>query len=771
MSIDSSIVYDVAVIGAGPAGGSAALHCAKKGLKTILLEEHASVGDPVHCGECLSEMAEIRMDIKFPKEVIALPVKGVKVIFPDSHSVKLTEHGYVLEKHAFEKWLAGEAQNAGAELYLGTRVTSLARENDIWKIQTSQGEVRARMVLDGSGAAGVANRMLQMNPRFSVTTGIQYELLDIPETGYLDFYLWPKYSPEGYCVTGNTEILLENTIKPISQVTVGDKALTLEGWKSVTNKSSKFYDGDVISITPSMLNKTAELTPEHEVYVWNKKNGFEWKQAQHLVPGERGKHRNGDYLVFPLPAVKTQTEIVLSDYVIGIQEGSLVYPTGRNQFGTVFAFKNGIKERLELTPDLMEFFGYYVSEGSANSSGIIIGNNADSILERTKTIGEAAFGIKSGLWTAENGIERQVSFSSVLLKKMFTTLFGDGVHNKQIPSFFHGLSKEQKFSFLKGLILGDGCKETYERKGKKRTVLSLTSVSKQLIYGVWLLLAKEGIVSAIKYNTKKAFYQLRIAGSQLKELEAYFGECHFGERNALKYMVKDDKILVGIRKLSAKPYVGLVYDIEASGSFCPFFAVHNCWMIPKNDGRANVGLVTSDITNAKRYLDAFVKINGWENKKVVKIFGGPIPSSGPVQNTVGDGILLIGDAAGFTSPLFEGGTQLGLVSGRMAAEVAKDALTQNRTDSAFLSAYEKRWKMEFPSYDKIIKGKNVLYSFTESELNRIGHLMPDELSNLTAFDKAKVGFNVLSGNRDLYQKGVIDAFLAFGYSRASHYGW
>ncbi len=394
MPFDPNTVYDVVVIGAGPAGGSAAMYSAKKGLKTIILEEHASIGDPVHCGECLSEMAEIRMDIKFPKEVIALPVQGVKVIFPDNNKVTLTEAGYVLEKHAFEKWLSGEAQNAGAEISMSTRVTGLARENNIWVIQTTQGVCKARMVLDGSGAAGVANRMLNMNERFKVTTGIQYELLDIPQEGYLDFYLWPRLSPFGYL-----------------------------------------------------------------------------------------------------------------------------------------------------------------------------------------------------------------------------------------------------------------------------------------------------------------------------------------------------------------------------------------WMIPKNDGRANVGLVTTEIPKAKVYLDQFVKEMGWETKTKVKTFGGPIPSSGPVKNTYNDGILLIGDAAGFTSPLFEGGTQLGLISGRMAAETAKDALTQNRTDKQFLSIYEKKWRAEFPSYDRIIKGKDALYRFSEEDLNRIGHLMPDELSNLSKMDKAKVGISVLSKNYDLYRKGVVDAFLAFGYSRASHYGW
>ena len=31
-----------------------------------------------------------------------------------------------------------------------------------------------------------------------VIAGFQYEVLDVPNDGYLDFYLWPKYSPHGY---------------------------------------------------------------------------------------------------------------------------------------------------------------------------------------------------------------------------------------------------------------------------------------------------------------------------------------------------------------------------------------------------------------------------------------------------------------------------------------------------------------------------------------------------------------------------------------------
>ena len=47
----STIKCDVLVVGAGPAGLSAARALAKKGLKTIIIEEDEEVGIPVQCAE------------------------------------------------------------------------------------------------------------------------------------------------------------------------------------------------------------------------------------------------------------------------------------------------------------------------------------------------------------------------------------------------------------------------------------------------------------------------------------------------------------------------------------------------------------------------------------------------------------------------------------------------------------------------------------------------------------------------------------------------
>ena len=60
----------IATSGAGPGGGSAALHAARKGLSVIIVEDHKEIGVPVHCGECISEIAVNNLQLDIPEEVI-----------------------------------------------------------------------------------------------------------------------------------------------------------------------------------------------------------------------------------------------------------------------------------------------------------------------------------------------------------------------------------------------------------------------------------------------------------------------------------------------------------------------------------------------------------------------------------------------------------------------------------------------------------------------------------------------------------------------------
>ena len=159
---------DVLVIGAGPGGGNAALQSSRRGLSTILIEDHPEIGTPVHCGECISEIACQNLELNLPEEVISKRVHGIRVIFPDGTEKCLTEEGYVLEKHLFERWIAEEAVNAGAELHLGHKLQSMERvENGSFGGWLCDGKgdkfpIHAKVVIDASGVAAVSSKLVKL---------------------------------------------------------------------------------------------------------------------------------------------------------------------------------------------------------------------------------------------------------------------------------------------------------------------------------------------------------------------------------------------------------------------------------------------------------------------------------------------------------------------------------------------------------------------------------------------------------------------------------
>ncbi|MCC7569772.1 NAD(P)/FAD-dependent oxidoreductase [Candidatus Micrarchaeota archaeon] len=197
------------------------------------------------------------------------------------------------------------------------------------------------------------------------------------------------------------------------------------------------------------------------------------------------------------------------------------------------------------------------------------------------------------------------------------------------------------------------------------------------------------------------------------------------------------------------------------------------WMIPKSNGErgyANVGLVTDDIKNAKENLDKFIKLKKWNDVEFT--FGGMIPSSGPLEKTYHTGIMMIGDAAGFASPLFEGGTHLALMSGKLAAEVAIEAVEKKDFSQAFLERYESAWKKEFPPYETLVKGKKAIYEkLSIKDLCLLGELLPENFDNFGNKEKLLLGMKMMMRDPKLYKKDVLDALFAFAYSESKYYGW
>ncbi len=119
------------------------------------------------------------------------------------------------------------------------------------------------------------------------------------------------------------------------------------------------------------------------------------------------------------------------------------------------------------------------------------------------------------------------------------------------------------------------------------------------------------------------------------------------------------------------------------------------WAFPKGEGRANVGLgVQADLATrpALECLDRFIEGQPHLARgSPVTLVVGSVPVGLPPPRLVGDGLMLVGDAARQVDPLTGGGITNAMAAGQLAAEVAAKAIEAGDVSAAALAEYERRW--------------------------------------------------------------------------------
>lgn len=123
------------------------------------------------------------------------------------------------------------------------------------------------------------------------------------------------------------------------------------------------------------------------------------------------------------------------------------------------------------------------------------------------------------------------------------------------------------------------------------------------------------------------------------------------------------------------------------------------WVFPKRSAlNLGFGAFWRDIRNLdirstfKSYIE-LLKKEGLVPKdlEMGKPKGAPVPLRGAIKKTVSERILLIGDAAGFVSPIGGDGLYYAIDSGRIAADVVDRAVEQDRFGIGGLGSYQRTW--------------------------------------------------------------------------------
>ena len=195
--------YDVLVVGAGPAGLTAAQRLSEQGWSVAVLEEHAQIGSPVNCSGVLGIEAFERFHL--PSELIRHTLSRLEFISPrglrwEFEMPRALAH--VVVRAELDRHLGERALNAGVTVLLGHRVTAVTPVTGGVDVTVSEGEpaveraLASRAVVVATGAGMPLLNKLGFNDVPSRLLGVQAEL-PLPAR-QVEVYFGQKWAPEGF---------------------------------------------------------------------------------------------------------------------------------------------------------------------------------------------------------------------------------------------------------------------------------------------------------------------------------------------------------------------------------------------------------------------------------------------------------------------------------------------------------------------------------------------------------------------------------------------
>ncbi|MFH0825443.1 MAG: NAD(P)/FAD-dependent oxidoreductase [Pseudomonadota bacterium] len=175
---------DILVVGAGPAGSSAAVAAAGAGLEVLLIEAKARIGERPHCGEFVPRklFEEFHLDNRVtyqPVEVMETHVlSGDTVLGCEFRSTDKTETfspGFIIDRARFDRTLARDAAWVGAVVVSDARL--VRKEGAAWVVCTDGSERRLhpKLVIAADGAFSAVAAALGL-PRPDYLHGVQVEV-------------------------------------------------------------------------------------------------------------------------------------------------------------------------------------------------------------------------------------------------------------------------------------------------------------------------------------------------------------------------------------------------------------------------------------------------------------------------------------------------------------------------------------------------------------------------------------------------------------------
>lgn len=181
--------FDAIIVGAGPAGLTAAKKLAEGKAKVLCFDKKQEIGVPKRCGEGLGLNWMHKLGLLPDKRWCLQPIYGAVLYAPSLKSVeiKFSEvSGYVIERHVFEKLLAKEAAEKGALIRVKCHAKGFERKQGKVIVtcieQGNETLYAAPLIIAADGTESLAARRLGLDTKIAlndIDSGYQYEMVNV----------------------------------------------------------------------------------------------------------------------------------------------------------------------------------------------------------------------------------------------------------------------------------------------------------------------------------------------------------------------------------------------------------------------------------------------------------------------------------------------------------------------------------------------------------------------------------------------------------------
>ena len=198
-------IFDIAVVGAGPAGAMAALNaCSVPGVSVCLIERKNEAGNPVRCGEGIGRKG-LTSYVEPRPEWIKNVSKRSMMVSPSGIQVQIAnvEESYILDREKMDSDLVKMASRAGAHYLPGTPVTSIFKsDTTTYTITTPKQTLFAKIVILADGIESKLARCFGWNTTLDLkdveTCAFTRVVSPLIDRDTCIFYTGSRVSPGGY---------------------------------------------------------------------------------------------------------------------------------------------------------------------------------------------------------------------------------------------------------------------------------------------------------------------------------------------------------------------------------------------------------------------------------------------------------------------------------------------------------------------------------------------------------------------------------------------